>query len=297
MRCPHCGAEFKAAGHSQGGWVSCPSCGKSSPDPEAQVPPPPGAGAATAAGMGIGAVLLVVLGVSGCVLIGCGGILVALLLPAVQSAREAARRMECSNNLKQIAIAMHNYHDTYKVLPAQAVLDENGQPMHSWRTALLPYIEQQALYQQYDFNKPWNSPENRALADVRIPTYACPSDPDSATSSQTSYFVVYGDETMFAPNRWISFMDVPDGLSNTIMIVESDSLSVPWSEPTDIPFDQMQFFLNPPPGEVGISSNHPGGANVALGDGSVRFISAEGVSEQTIRYAIMRADGQASYLP
>ena len=294
MHCPHCGAEFKASQHSQGGWVTCPSCGKGSPDPDAQIPAPP---KGASAGMGAGMIVLLVLAVTGCGLLGCGGVLVALLLPAVQTAREAARRASCANNLKQIALAMHNYHDTYKVLPAQSIVDENGQPMHSWRTALLPFVEQGALFEQYDFDKPWDSPENRPLADIRIPVYACPSDPDSATSSETSYFVVYGDETMFAPNRWSSFMDVTDGTSNTIMIVESASLHVPWSEPRDIPFDEMQFHLDPPEGELGIGGHHPGGAQVAMGDGSVRFIRGDQVDEQTIRYALMRADGTPISLP
>jgi prepilin-type processing-associated H-X9-DG protein len=296
MHCPHCGAEFKPSGQAPGGWVTCPQCGKGSPDPNAPLPPQGGANA-TAAGMGIGAVLLVVLGVSGCVLIGCGGILVALLLPAVQAGREAARRSQCQNNLKQIALAMHNYHDTYRALPAQAVLDENGQPMHSWRVAILPFIEQQALYQQYNFNEPWNSPANRALADVHVPAYACPSSAHGPNSNETSYFVVYGDETMFAPNRWSSFADVTDGTSNTIMIVESDSLHVPWSEPRDIPFNEMQFNLNVPDGELGVSSKHMGGANVAMGDGSVRFLNGDSVDEQTFRYLLMKADGNAVYVP
>lgn len=296
MRCPHCGAEFKPAGHAQGGWVACPQCGKSSPDPEAQVSPPRGAG--TAAGLGIGAILLIVLSVTGCALIGCGGVLVALLLPAVQSSREAARRMQCSNNLKQIALAMHNYHDKYGTFPAQAVMDENGRPMHSWRTALLPFLEQQALYQQYDFNEPWDSPVNRALADVRVPAYACPSSAHAPDSSETSYFVVYGDETMFAPNRWTRLSEVLDGTSNTIMVIESDSLHVPWSEPRDIPFNEMQFYLGVPDGELGASSKHMGGgANVAMGDGSVRFLRGETLDEQTFRYLLMKADGNAVYPP
>ncbi|HEV7279665.1 MAG TPA: DUF1559 domain-containing protein [Pirellulaceae bacterium] len=296
MHCPHCGAEFKPAGHAQGGWVTCPQCGKGSPDPNAPLPPQGGSGAA-AAGMSVGAVLMVVLGVTGCVLIACGGILVALLLPAVQASREAAVRSQCLNNLKQIALAMHNYHDTHRALPAQAVLDENGQPMHSWRTALLPFLEEQSLYQQYNFNEPWNSPTNRALADVPVRAYSCPAGGHGPDSAETSYFVVYGDETMFAPNRWTRFADVPDGLSNTIMIVESNSLHVPWSEPRDIPFDEMQFYLNAPESELSVSSAHTNGANVAMGDGSVRFLNQDGLDEQTFRFMLMRADGNPVSLP
>ena len=82
------------------------------------------------------------------------GVLVALLLPAVQSAREAARRMSCSNNLKQLSLALHNYEDTHKTLPP-AGIDSNQM---SWTVLLLPYFEQQNLYDKFNFNKgAWNS--------------------------------------------------------------------------------------------------------------------------------------------
>ena len=103
-----------------------------------------------------------------------GGILVALLLPAVQAAREAARRMQCTNNLKQIALAMHNYHDVHGSFPAAYIADENGRPMHSWRVALLPYLERSDLYNQYNFNEPWDSPGNLKVAEQLPQTYRCP---------------------------------------------------------------------------------------------------------------------------
>ncbi len=72
----------------------------------------------------------------------CSGILAGLLLPAVQAAREAARRVQCSNNLKQIGLALHNYNAAYKSLPPPYTVDANGQKLHSWRTLILPFIEQ-----------------------------------------------------------------------------------------------------------------------------------------------------------
>jgi hypothetical protein len=125
--------------------------------------------------------------------------------------------------------------------------------------------------------------------------FQCPGSERTKGTNQTNYFVVYGDETMFAPNRWTKFADVPDGLSNTIMVVECDTMNVQWSEPVDIPFDQMEFKINPPSG-VGLSSDHRGGAQVVLGDGSIKFVS-ETADEQTIRYMLIRNDGQNISLP
>src|SRR6056297_1076372 len=78
------------------------------------------------------------------------GILVALLLPAVQAAREAARRMQCGNNLKQMALAMHNYHDTHKAFPFSYMIDPSNLNVQSWGTRLLPFIEQSAIYDRWD---------------------------------------------------------------------------------------------------------------------------------------------------
>jgi prepilin-type N-terminal cleavage/methylation domain-containing protein len=101
------------------------------------------------------------------------GVLVALLLPAVQSAREAARRMSCSNNLKQLSLALHNYEDTHKTLPP-AGIDSNQM---SWTVLLLPYFEQQNLYAKFNFNKgAWNAFSRIAIVKgVRIKAITCPS--------------------------------------------------------------------------------------------------------------------------
>ncbi|MCL4191413.1 MAG: DUF1559 domain-containing protein, partial [Thermoguttaceae bacterium] len=99
------------------------------------------------------------------------GVLVALLLPAVQAAREAARRSQSMNNLKQIGLAMHNYYDSYRTLPAQANYDPQGKPLLSWRVQLLPFLEQQALYAQFHQDEPWDSAHNKTLIDKMPPVY------------------------------------------------------------------------------------------------------------------------------
>ncbi len=193
----------------------------------------------------------------------CGGILVALLLPAVQAAREAARRMQCSNNIKQIALALHNYESEYKQLPPAYTVDENGNRLHSWRTLLLPYMEQQALYRQIDFSKPWDDPANAFLQDTNIATFRCPS--SGIAPGMTTYQVIDDPTSAFPGSTSQKFRNITDGLSNTLFVVEFDeNMAVHWAEPKD---QSMLSFLS------ASSGSHLGGRNVAMGDGSVQFIS------------------------
>jgi prepilin-type N-terminal cleavage/methylation domain-containing protein len=106
------------------------------------------------------------------------GILIGLLLPAVQAAREAGRRMQCQNNLKQIGLAMHNYHDVHKTLPFASGYNYAG-PANTgtWAAFILPYLEEQSVYDLFNFDYPmWNALNQRAVTTV-VATYLCPSDP------------------------------------------------------------------------------------------------------------------------
>lgn len=109
-------------------------------------------------------------------------ILVALLLPAVQSAREAARRMQCKSNLKQIALALHNYESSYRVWPAQSSQPGSGAAYSakrgSWFTAVLPYLELDGVFQSFDSNLHWHDPGNSEAVNTRVPVLRCPSTPD-----------------------------------------------------------------------------------------------------------------------
>lgn len=182
------------------------------------------------------------------------GILVALLLPAVQAAREAARRMQCSNKLKQLGIALHNYHDTYKAFPStpggNGVLSANGGSVQNWMrwgglASLLPYVEQQALYDSIDFRFQWDSTDgtsggltNRQVTRTRLDeAFTCPSDPGSsvnysAAHSPTSYCFSRGpqshwdrgsgNEAGIADGQyWPRFRDILDGTANTFAMGEA----------------------------------------------------------------------------
>src|SRR5690606_17767117 len=149
FKCPHCGHQTLVAdqyacqsgpGAACGQTITVPAAAVAAPAP---TPPPRGSGSGWSL-----AVVLIVGAVVG--LLFCGGILVALLLPAVQSARETARRVQCANNLKQIGLAMHNYMDVNGAFPPAYLADSDGKPMHSWRVLILPYMEHRSLYDRYD---------------------------------------------------------------------------------------------------------------------------------------------------
>ena len=172
-------------------------------------------------------------------------ILVALLLPAVQQAREAARRSSCKNNLKQLGVALHNYHDTHGVLPASVTscITNTTYRDRCWEgwgglAMLLPFMEQGPLYDQIDFNEYWNSTggnNNRQYIETIIPAFNCPSDPmggnkPQGNSSPSSYSFSAGPTATWSAGNNAAgpfsfrsktrFRDVVDGTSNTIMMAE-----------------------------------------------------------------------------
>jgi prepilin-type processing-associated H-X9-DG protein len=212
-------------------------------------------------------------------------------LPAVQAAREAARRMSCTNNLKQIAVAMHNYHQANGSFPPAYFPDENGNPAHSWRVILLPYMEQKALYDYYDFDSPWNSPENQAVADAAIPFYGCPSD-SRRSPFETNYMMIVGPGMLSDGPGSTTMRDISDGTSNTIMIVEVSGTGVHWAEPRDLDAGRLDFTIGRE-GGLAIGSRHPGCANVALCDGSVVTL-AESTDPQIIRAMATIAGGEVA---
>ena len=169
-------------------------------------------------------------------------VLWALLTSACSTPREVARRLQCANNLKQLGIALHNYHDKFGCLPPAFVADESGKPMHSWRTLLLPFLEDEELeelYQNYDFKKSWNSPENQKLATESQPyMMRCPSSPHLA--SQTNYVAVLGNDTLWPTDGSSrSFSEVKAGTSNTALLIGIYHPNIPWHEPRDVKLDDF----------------------------------------------------------
>jgi hypothetical protein len=183
-----------------------------------------------------------------------------------------------------MALAMHNYHDTHGRLPPAAVCGKDGKPLYSWRVALLPFIEEQALYAEFKLDEPWDSPHNLALLD-RMPRVYGPYKRRSDDRPGYSYYRVFvGKGTAFEGPRGQSFRDFPDGTSNTILIAEAGE-AVPWTKPEELPYAPDQ----PLPRMGGIARD--GFFRIATGDGSVRDIG-DTVSEPTLRAAITRNGGE-----
>ncbi len=216
-----------------------------------------------------------------------GFFVLALFLPATSSGRPA-RRTDCKNRLKQLALAMHAYHDTYGSFPPAYIADKSGRPMHSWRVLLLPFLEFGPLYDQYRFDEPWNGPHNRELAKLPIALFHCPADTGATTDS--SYFVVVGPKTIFPGATSTSIKDIPDGTSNTILLVEATDSAINWLEPRDMSCVEAVRGINPKSG-WGISSHHEEAVEVALADGSVRRLPND-TPAKTLRLLLERDDGQ-----
>ncbi len=202
---------------------------------------------------------------------------VSALLPSVQSAREAARRASCSNNLRQIGLAMHNYHDKYNCFPPAFLPDENGKPKHSWRVLLLPFLDEKSLYAEYRFDEPWNSPHNTAVASRMPGVYRCPADSTAIASHTTSYAMLVGPRAISDGPTARRMADI-NSPSSTIMVGEAAGAGINWLEPRDIDVGKMTFQIRHPgpnsEAEINdISSSHPIVANVLLCDGSVHALS------------------------
>ncbi len=196
------------------------------------------------------------------------GVLVALLLPAVQAAREAARRTQSMNNLKQINLGMLNYESARGRFPAQANFGPDGKPLLSWRVHLLPYMEQSALYEQFHLDEPWDSEHNRGLIPLMPALYLDPSSRHETSSGLTNYLGSAGEGRFFdGKPEGRRMADIRDGTSNTIMVVQvNDDRAVAWTRPDDWEFDPEA----PPVGEVDL---HPGIYLAGFCDGHVSAIS------------------------
>jgi Protein of unknown function (DUF1559) len=219
------------------------------------------------------------------------GILVALLLPAVQAAREAARRNSSVNNVKLILLALLNYESATKSFPAHANYKDD-KPLLSWRVHILPYMEQQALYNQFHLDEPWDSEHNKTLIAKMPEVYLDPSSRWTPADGHAHYLGVKGEGSLFnGTEKGIAFKQITDGSSNTIAIVQvNDDRATTWTKPDDWEFDSK----DPLKGLAG--SMHPGIFMAGFTDGHVQAIN-EGVDLNWFKGALTTAGNELTPLP
>lgn len=187
---------------------------------------------------------------------------------AYDSAREAARSIQCANNLRQIALALRNYEEEYKALPPAYTVDADGRPLHSWRTLILPYLEQESLYKTIDLSKSWNDPANAKALEAEPSVFRCPSLP-CLEKNTTNYLAIAAPDGCFLPDKPRPLAEITDPHDKTLMVIEAgDEDAVPWMAPVDAD-ESLVMSLGPR-----TSPRHHGGTNAAFVDGDTKFLKA-----------------------
>ena len=221
--------------------------------------------------------------------------LTTVLLLSIQDSRSTAYVPRCQNHLKCLLLAIHNYHDEFGTFPPAYTTDASGRKLHSWRTLLLPYLDEAESYEELRLDEPWDSPHNVAVEKSIFTRtkdfYACPKDPVFRQSQwfDTNYFAVLGPRTIWSTDGSVSFDDVVDGTQRTICIVEVAGSGVHWMEPRDLHFERMSFDVNGLSNH-GLSSHHgsvsrtkhAGICHVGVLDGSVFALPAS-ISQKYLR--------------
>jgi RNA polymerase sigma factor (sigma-70 family) len=201
--------------------------------------------------------------------------------PGKASADDPKARAASMNNLKQILLAMHNYHDVNGHFPAPATTSGDGKALLSWRVALLPYLDQNNLFKQFRVNEPWDSEHNRELLDKMPSVFAIPG--TNADAGSTYYQVFVGPGAAFEKRKRLRVNDFTDGTSNTVMVIEAGS-AVPWTKPEDLVYDPDQ-----PLPELGGAFKEA--LHCALADGSAHTLRRD-FDRNLFRAAITRNGGE-----
>lgn len=202
-----------------------------------------------------------------------------MVAQVVKYVNAGSGQAESTNNLKQIGLALHSYHDTHNGLPPAAIVDKKGKPLLSWRVAILPYLEQNALYQEFKLDEPWDSDHNKKLIAKMPRIYALPA---AKADGKTHFRAFYGNGAAFDLIQQVRLSDFTDGTSNTAIVMEFAD-PIEWTKPDDSEFDdkiqieKLLRFVN-------------GVTPTVFADGSVRMIK-KGKEEKVWRWIVQRNDG------
>jgi Protein of unknown function (DUF1559) len=216
-------------------------------------------------------------------------LLLAAFHPGIVKIADDMRLRPSSNNLKQLVLAMHNYHDAHGKFPAAASTDAKGKPLLSWRVQLLPSLGQEALSKEFHLDEPWDSEHNKQLV-ARMPAvYRCPNQ-QKGEPGTTTYLAPVGEQTMFPGLMPTKISDVTDGTVNTIFLVEADDAhAVVWTRPEDLKYD-------PEKPRAGLAGHYANGFLAAFVDGSVHFIPNR-IPDVSVHGLFTRNGGEVVEIP
>ena len=225
-------------------------------------------------------------------------VLIGMLMPAIQATRTAARRVTTQNNIRQLVLCCHNHESAFMRFPSNiGPKHRDAGELLSWRVHLLPFLEQNNLYEQFHLDEPWDSPHNLTLITLMPEYYQHPQLPELTEQGLTVFQMP--TSSLEDPNKTIlvsgqqgsDFSQISDGSTNTIMIFEtSAAAAVPWTAPQD-------WKLDPSNPQRDLGDAFPGGFNVGLCDCSTHFINPQSAGDKTLNALFMRDDGQIVELP
>jgi hypothetical protein len=219
------------------------------------------------------------------VVLGTVAILLSILVPVPQIGLTPASRTRCRNNLKQIGLALHAYHDVYHAFPPAYTVAANGTPLHSWRTLILPFCDEQQLYDAIDLTKPWNHPDQAAIQAIPE-VYRCPA--ADILPYETTYLANAAVNGCFRPSDPRTLADISDDHSDTLMVIEvSEEEAVHWMSTIDA---DAEFVLSFGPNT---SFAHRAGTHACFVDGITWFLSST-ISEAERRTMISIAGNDSA---
>jgi hypothetical protein len=201
------------------------------------------------------------------VAVGAIGLLIALLLPAIQQAREAARKSESRNNLKQLGLALHNYHDTHRCFPPGGVVRADAVAFHGWFVQIMPFIDNGPLYHWTNKNEPWDDPENTRAFRKSLSVALIPGALDIATSDGYGLLHYMANPNILHRNSHVGIRDLTDGTANTWLAGEVAGNYQPWGYPYN--WRPLGTQLNSSRNDYGRPSGD--GAFLLMGDGAAKF--------------------------
>ncbi len=224
----------------------------------------------------------------------CSGLFAAFVTPTLVLARDSSQRMQCSNNLNLIALAIQNYESACQQLPPAYTVDAEGKRLHTWRTLILPFVGEQALYSRIDLSKPWDDPANAFLQDVDILLFRCPA--SKIAPGMTTYQAIDDPRSAFPGSEPQKIENITDGSSNTILLFECEGVNaVHWAEPKD---QSMSSFLSASQLQARVNNesspakrSHRGGRNAVMVDGSPQFFP-NGTDQEVLEGLATRQGGE-----